>query len=99
MSFVGIPVISNMSYDTSSRTLICISTGGPATRVTWMKDNAPLVVGDGTSYEQSQIITDRVAVTYENRLVIRAGSVSGKYACSVWNERGNDTDFIVIPGK
>jgi hypothetical protein len=75
-------------YDSSSQTLICTSTGGPATSVTWSRDNTPLVV-DGTTYQQSQVITNVRTSTYQNRLriVSKLASLSGTYTCSVGNSK------------
>ena len=89
-----------MTYESSTQTLICTSTGGPATSVTWRRDNTPLVV-DGTTYEHSQIITDTDTATYQNRLRIvdKSATLSGTYTCSVGNSRGSTSVPVEIAGK
>ncbi len=84
-----------MSYNRSSQTITCTSTGGPATSVTWTRDNTPLNV-DGTTYQHSQIITDTNTSTYENRLTILGDD--GIYVCIVSNAVGNDASEIKITG-
>ena len=86
---IGSVSITSMTYESGSQTLVCTSTGGPATSVTWSRDNTPLVV-DGTTYEHSQIITDTNTATYQNRLriVSKSSSLSGSYTCYVANSRG-----------
>ena len=46
------PSISFLTYDEDSRTLTCISTGSPPTRVVWMKDGSNLTT-DGSHYSLS----------------------------------------------
>ena len=62
----------SIQYDRASQTIACTSTGGPATNVTWYKDDAQINMAsnEGGIYEHSQIITDTVSATYENRLRI-----------------------------
>ncbi len=91
----GSLTISDICYDTTSQTIICTSTGGPATSVTWTRDNTPLNV-DGTTYQHSQIVTDTVTSTYENRLT---GGDTGIYVCIVSNARGNNASEIKISSK
>ena len=85
----GAVSISDVTYESPVQTLVCTSTGGPATSVTWSRDNTPLVV-DGTTYEHSQIIMNTHTATYQNRLRIvdKSASLSGMYTCSVGNEGG-----------
>ena len=98
---IGTPFIDDVSYNRSSQTIICTSTGGPATSVTWTKDTIPLKV-DGTTYQHSQIITDTVTATYENRLTILGDDEEdayGIYVCTVSNSMGSDTSEIKISGN
>ena len=89
-----------MRYDQSSQTLTCTSTGGPATTVTWSRDNTTILL-DGSTFQASQIVTDTSTATYENRLrmVSKSASLSGTYRCSVWNTGGSDEDSLVITGQ
>jgi hypothetical protein len=93
-------VVSDVRYDSSTQTLICTSSGGPATSVTWSRDNTPLVV-DGTTYQQSQVIIDTNTATYQNRLKIAENVIvdeNGLYACTVSNLRGSNSSQIQIGG-
>ena len=92
-------MISIMTYNSSTQTLICTSTGGPATSVTWSRDDTPLVV-DGTTYEHSQIITDTDTATYQNRLrIVHMSSQSHVYTCTVCNLRGNSSVQLRVKGN
>jgi hypothetical protein len=97
---IGNATISDVRYDSSSQTLICTSSGGPATSVTWSRDNTPLVV-DGITYQQSQVITNINTTTYQNRLriVAKLASLSGTYTCSVGNSRGETRALIEVSGE
>ena len=61
----GSPSIIYVLFDRNSTTLTCMSTGGPPTTVTWMKDGVPVNV---SLYEQSQRVVDTENATYENVL-------------------------------
>lgn len=101
MSTAGVVAVTDLNYEESSLTLICTSTGGPATTVTWTKDGASLAAAD--TYQQSQTITDMLTATYENRLSIitRSDSVSGDYACTVQNSNSiaSSPQSISVTGK
>ena len=79
-------------YNVPSQTLICTSTGGPATTVTWIKDDIILST-DRRLYEYSQVITDTASATYENRLriVTITTNTVGVYRCKVGNAVSNST--------
>ena len=69
-------------------TLTCVSTGGPATTVMWMKDNQILQT-DGPIYRQEQRITDSDNATYENSVYAAdAANLVGVFTCIVENARG-----------
>ena len=61
-------------------TLTCVSTGGPATTVTWIRDGA---AATGVT---SQTVTDMMTATYNNTLTV-TGRLPGNYTCSVTNVR------------
>ena len=65
-------------------TLTCVSTGGPATTVTWTRDGAAV------SYDANHVFTKTVAnqltATYSNVLTV-TGREPGSYTCSVANVR------------
>ena len=61
-------------------TLTCVSTGGPATTVTWTRDGA---AATGVT---SQTVVDQWAIIYHNTLTV-TGREPGNYMCSVANVR------------
>ena len=93
----------SVQYNRSSHTITCTSTGGPATHVTWYKDDAQInmVSNEGGIYEHSQIITDTVSATYENRLRIvdKSSETAGTYTCEVRNPRGSRNESLYIQGN
>ena len=75
------------TYGFISSTLTCISTGSPATNVTWMRDGQPLTL-NGSTYQLTQTVANRKLSTYENVLTInRATSdiIGNIYNCTVIN--------------
>ena len=58
----------SVQYDRTSQIITCTPTGGPATDVTWSKDNVNIRLTMGDFYEYSQIIINATSATYENRL-------------------------------
>ena len=61
-------------------TLTCISTGGPATTVSWTLDGAAV------SGATSQTVVDQQTATYHNTLTV-TGRLPGIYQCNVTNAR------------
>ena len=94
------PTISNLTYQEEDRTVTCVSTGSPATTVSWMKDGQPLITDDSTDYTLTQTVTDRVSSTYSNVLTVsEGGSVAGTYNCTVTNDLGSDSRVVVAFGE
>ncbi len=89
-----------VTYDQSTQTLTCTSRGGPATDVRWTLNGSAIVV-DGSTYRTSQIITNSATATYRNMLtlVAKSAALSGTYACSVGNTRGNSMGSTAISGN
>ena len=88
-----------MQYDRASQTITCTTSGGPATDVTWFKDNEKITM---TSSEVcSQVITNTSSATYENRLRIvdKSSKVAGTYTCKVTNPRGSTNESLYIQGN
>ena len=69
-------------------TLTCISTGGPATTVTWTRDSVTVTEGNET------VLDDPVTAQYTHTLT---GRLEGLYTCTVSNRKpSNDSvDFNV----
>ena len=93
------PNITSLTYDDAALTLTCVSTGSPATTVTWEKDGVPLSI-DGPIYQLTQTVTDRATSTYSNVLTVSEAaptSVAGTYTCNVSNHFGSVAeDFTVV---
>ena len=70
----GVYISGGVVYSPDLRTLTCISTGGPATYVTWTRDSVTLTEGTET------VLDDPVTATYAHTLKI---STAGKYTCVV----------------
>ena len=97
-SCIGNPTFpaDSLSYSISSRTLSCVSTGGPASTVSWRKDSVPIT---SSSYTQSQIVVDTETATYHNLLSINSSNIRdyiGIFICRVNNSRGRSTEVSTI---
>jgi len=88
-SGTGVPTATSLVYSETTRSLTCTSTGGPATTVTWRKDGVVITI-DGTTYQQTKMVTDPVTGSYESVLTIDQSTpdVFGIYSCTVGNTRG-----------
>ena len=63
-------------------TLTCISTGGPATNVTWTRDNDTVTEGNKT------VLDDRVTAQYTHSLTVtETTSFNDTYSCTVSNNK------------
>ena len=92
----GRPSVSLVSYSHTSQTLNCTSSGGPATNVTWRKDNVIIPLTSST-YQQSQRVADEVTSTYHNLLSITSSNIEdhiGSFSCTVKNNRGNSENYF-----
>ena len=88
--------MSLVSYSHTSQTLNCTSSGGPATNVTWRKDNViiPLTI---SVHQQSQRVADEVTSIYYNLLSITSSNIedhSGTFSCTVENNRGSSENYF-----
>ena len=92
------PTIMDMEYDEDSRSVRCISTGSPATVVSWMKDEV-IIDESSTDYTLTQTITNRATSTYNNILTVNEGAVTGMYSCTVTNDIGTATGQVVAVGE
>ena len=100
--FQGAPIISVLTFSGTTRTLTCISTGGPATTVTWKMGGSELTV-DGSMYQFMQTLTEESTATYSNVLTIVSTNlttiIGSNFTCEVENSRGRDAMNITIPCK
>ena len=73
-------VDSNLNGASPQFTLTCISTGGPATTVTWTRDSVTVTEGTET------VLDDPVTAQYTHTLTV-TGILTGLYTCTVANDR------------
>ena len=95
----GKPSITSLTFNRSAMSFICTSTGGPATKVTWTR-NETLLYRDDYCYKQTQTIVDTSTSTYDN--ILHSESLSdlvGSFTCTVQNSRGSDSMSASISGK
>ena len=71
-------VDSDLNGASPQFTLTCISTGGPATTVTWTRDSVPVTEGTET------VLDDPVTAQYTHTLNV-TGRQAGLYTCTVAN--------------
>ena len=93
-------MITGLRYDTLSASLVCTTSGGPVTNVTWTQEQQ-LLVADSQEVLTWQSL-DVVAVTYRNVLELRRGTERenvGTYRCLVSNARGNISMELTVPGE
>ena len=70
-------------------TLTCISTGGPATTVTWTRDSITVTEGTET------VLDDPVTAQYTHTLTVNGG-VEGLYTCTVANNKPSTASASII---
>ena len=96
--YVGALNITNLTFtfDGESRTLTCTSTGGPATTVTWRRDEAVITLS--ATYQQTQIMIDATTGTYQAVLTLdkSVGEYDSNYSCSVQNIRGTSNSMQTL---
>ena len=75
-----VTIVSGVSV--SMNTLTCISTGGPATTITWTRDS--IVVTEGAQ----TVLDDPLNAVYTHTLTVtEAGRQGGLYTCTVANNK------------
>ena len=76
MSFI---LDSELNAEVPQFTLTCVSTGGPATTVTWTRDSEPVSGG-------MTVLDDPVTAQYTHTLTV-TGRLGGLYQCTVSNNK------------
>ena len=76
---VAVSDVIQFSLRTNAFDLTCISTGGPATTVTWTRDSVTVTEGTETHYDTS-------THEYTHTLTV-IGIMEGLYTCTVANDR------------
>ena len=73
-------------------TLTCISTGGPATTVTWTRDAETVTKGTET------VLGNRVTARYTHTLTVTE-RLGGIYTCTVANDKpSKDSAQLIVQG-
>ena len=87
---VAFTEVSDLNGANPQFTLTCISTGGPATTVTWTRDSDTVTEGNET------VLDDRVTAQYTHTLTV-TGRLGGLYTCTVANDKSSEksTSFTV----
>ena len=85
VSSVDFQLTSELDATTPTFNLTCISTGGPATTVTWTS-NSRIVTDDSSHHIMSQVLTDSENATY-NHILMVTGRLAGVYECIVSNNK------------
>ena len=97
----GSPIVTGLTYNDQSGTLTCISTGGPATTVTWTRDG--VVITLNATHQQTKRLVDSVSGTYQTVLTIDPSvgqsDIVGTYNCTVANARGESSGTVVVRGE
>ena len=83
VSEITLTVDSDLHGASPQFTLTCISTGGPATTVTWTRDPGP-VMGNEMS-----ILNDATTAQYTHTLTV-TGRLGGLYTCTVSNDKPSE---------
>ena len=79
-------VDSDLNGASPQFTLTCISTGGPATTVTWTRDSAT-AMGDAVTV--FNFTNDAETATYTHTLTV-TGRLGGLYQCTVSNSKPSE---------
>ena len=91
--FIKFTEVSDLNGPTPQFTLTCISTGGPATTVTWTRDSVSI-----TERTQS-VLDDPVTAQYTHTLSVK-GRRPGKYTCTVSNNKpSTHSASFTVKGK
>ena len=90
ITIAGEIVLNERPGDSPKFTLTCISTGGPATTVTWTRDS--ITVNEGTE----TVLDDRETAQYTHTLPVTTG---GEYTCTVSNNKPSSDSAGIILGS
>ncbi|CAI8013810.1 Receptor-type tyrosine-protein phosphatase delta, partial [Geodia barretti] len=81
-----VSISGGVTFDPSQLTLTCISTGGPATTVTWTRDSTTVTQGTQT------VLNDPVTAQYTHTLTVTTG---GEYTCTVANNKPSSASATI----
>ena len=93
--------LSKLSENKVQFTLSSISTGGPATTVTWMRNSVAII-----EQESQSILNNTETAEYIHNLTVTveylnvSERVGGVYTCTVSNRKpSNDSSSLIVQGK
>ena len=90
---ITLTVLSDLNGPSPQFTLTCISTGGPATTVTWTRDYTTVTEGTET------VLDDPVTAQYTHTLSV-TGHLGGLYTCTVSNNKPSSASAsITVTGN
>ena len=85
-----VSISGGVTFDPSQLTLTCISTGGPATTVTWTRDSTTVTQGTQT------VLNDPETAQYTHTLTV---TTAGDYTCTVANNKpSSDSASMGVTG-
>ena len=85
-------VDSDLNGPSPQLTLSCISTGGPATTVTWTRDSTTVTERNQT------VLNDTVTALYTHTLTV-TGRLPGLYRCTIKNNKPfNKSNSFTVQG-
>ena len=87
---MSLTVNSDLNGESPQFILICISTGGPATTVTWTRDSTTTVT-EGTE----TVLDDPETAQYTHTLTV-TGRIGGFYNCTVSNNKPSTASATII---
>ena len=82
--------VSDLNGASPQFTLACISTGGPATTVTWTRDST--TVTQGTT---QTVLNDPETAQYTHTLTV-TGRLEGIYNCSISNNKPSSASAALV---
>ena len=89
-AYLGSLSTDELTFDSSSHTVSCVSSGGPVNTVTWSRNGDP-ITSSTSPYQLSQSLTSGVTSTFLHTLTITGGDAedyNGTFSCTVSNSRG-----------
>ena len=86
----SISISGDITFNPDQRTLTCISTGGPATTVSWTRDSTT-VITEGTEI----VLNDAETAQYTHTLTV---TTLGMYTCNVSNDKPSSESATIRLG-
>ena len=85
-------ISGDLTYDSDQLTLTCISTSGPATTVSWTRDNVNI-----TGEQNETVLNDPETARYTHTLNV---TTAGEYTCTVANDKPSSatSNSITVTG-